>query len=161
MKKLVLLALSLLLAFPALAKKDKNVGYCYRDMKADGMCCEFSVVKDSSIYLVVSVSSLYNAIVGTAKLQVKFFNDDTLTLYSDDVTSGNRHYYLGMGVSVDYKTGIIKFEVTKEQIEKFSLGVKKLRLNSVPNMHEMEFKKDKIGNKIYKSYLSAKAPSDF
>lgn len=52
-----------------------------------------------------------------------------------------------------------KFPITKEQMEKVGLGVKKLRLNTSPKYHEKSWSSDKIGKKLYNSYLKCSSNS--
>ena len=48
-----------------------------------------------------------------------------------------------------------QFKVTPEQFESLKDGIIKVRLSTIPIEHEREFKKDKIGKKLYKFFIEA------
>lgn len=52
-----------------------------------------------------------------------------------------------------------KFPVSKTQIELFSKGIKKIRLNTSPDFHKKEWIRDKIGKKLYHQYKSSSGNS--
>lgn len=56
-------------------------------------------------------------------------------------TSINKHYY-------------VKFEVTQSQIDLLSKGVTKVAINTFPKTFEKEYKKDKVGEKLYQKFMS-------
>jgi hypothetical protein len=64
-----------------------------------------------------------------------------------------------VALPVNYIVTEAKFPIAKEQIEQFSKGIKKLRLNTSPKYHEKEWRKDKIGMKLFESYKKSRAKS--
>ena len=51
------------------------------------------------------------------------------------------------------------FPISVNQIEQFTKGIKKIRLNTSPRYHEKEWKKDKIGKMLYENYVKIKTDS--
>lgn len=62
-------------------------------------------------------------------------------------------------VAINHYITEAKFPISKEQVESLSKGVKKLRLNTSPQFHEKEWRKDKIGKKLYKKYKESSSNS--
>ena len=54
---------------------------------------------------------------------------------------------------------IAKCPRSKNQIEKFSKGIKKVRINTSPKYHEKEWRRDKIGKKLYAKYKESSSDS--
>ncbi len=63
-------------------------------------------------------------------------------------------------IPVTSTTSTAQFEVSPEQFELLKNGIVKIRLTTIPLEHEREFKKDKIGRKLYQFYLDAKNKDD-
>ena len=62
-------------------------------------------------------------------------------------------------VAINHYITEAKFPISKEQVESLSKGVKKLRLNTSPQFHEKEWRKDKIGKKLYQKYIDSSSNS--
>lgn len=62
--------------------------------------------------------------------------------------------------STNYASGNIsstaQFIATPAQLELLKKGISKVRLSTSPIEHEREFKKDKIGEKLYQLFLKQK-----
>ena len=68
---------------------------------------------------------------------------------------GGVHYY-----EEPVKRRVIELGlITKEQMNKIGMGVKKFRLNTSPKYIEKEWSKDKIGKKLYDKYLNSSSNS--
>lgn len=166
MKNKLLVCILMLLISNVLFAKKRNTGYCYKELSSVGICCTFSIIKDSVTYLVLETQSHTNVLDAKPKIQIRFFNDDTITLCSENVQTNNNTTVMPSvgGLSAGSINSVIsraKFPLKDGDIEKFALGIKKIRISTIPNVHEREFKKDKIGYKIYKLYLNAKPLADF
>ena len=48
-----------------------------------------------------------------------------------------------------------EYIIKKEEIESFKIGIKKIRVITVPNILEKSYKKDKLGKKLYKLYTES------
>lgn len=166
MKNKLLACILILLISNVLFAKKRYTEYCYKELSSVGICCKFSIIKDSVTYLVLETQSFTNVLDATPKIQIRFFNDDTITLYSENVQTGNKTTVMatvnGLSAgSINSVTSRAKFPLKDGDIKKFALGIKKIRISTIPNVHEREFKKDKIGYRIYKLYLNAKPLTDF
>ena len=62
-------------------------------------------------------------------------------------------------VAINHFITEAKFPIAKDQIEQFSKGIKKLRLNTSPKFHEKEWRKDKIGKKLFEKYKESSGNS--
>lgn len=62
-------------------------------------------------------------------------------------------------VAISHYITEAKFPITKDQIEQFSKGIKKLRLNTSPEYHEKEWRRDRIGKKLFAKYKESSANS--
>ena len=65
----------------------------------------------------------------------------------------------GVYIASNHFISEAKFPITREQIEGFSKGIKKIRLNTSPKYHEKEWKKDKIGRILYEGYRKSSGNS--
>ena len=163
MKK-YLFTLSIVLLMGCLPIKAQYVSYTYKPLAAEGCSMYFSVVeKDSSYYIVATVSSDRLRFLDEPTMKIRTFNDDVLTL--NGVIIGNDSESMGIMagvimIPVSSISSTAQFEVTPEQFEMINSGVAKIRLSMSPMNHERTFKKDKIGKKLYKFYLKAKSQVD-
>ena len=99
----------------------------------------------------------------TPKLLLRLMDDSVISLEGYLLDSSNKSegaYIIGnIAVDVNYKVTEAKFPISKEQVESLSYGVKKLRLNTSRSFHEKEWRKDKIGKKLYNKYLESSSNS--
>lgn len=122
------------------------------------------VTEDSLCYLLVNFSSEKKKMMDTPKLLIRLFNDEVISLEGDLLYISEK---AEAGVMVGYmmipiskKISDAKFLISRSQIDKLSVGVKKIRLNTSPKFHEKEWSKDKIGKKLYESFSNA-IPNSF
>lgn len=73
---------------------------------------------------------------------------------SAGVISGN------IVIPVTAISSIAQFKITPQQFEILNEGVAKIRLSMTPMSHERTFKKDKIGEELYRFYLKEKQKDD-
>ena len=75
--------------------------------------------------------------------------------YGNDKETG---YFFVSGVMVPLSSSksIAQFPITSKQMELLNQGVSKVSLSTLPIVHEKNFNKDKIGKKLYNSYLKEK-----
>ena len=86
--------------------------------------------------------------VRTANGEVLKFNGELLDngAISTGIVSGN------MVIPVSSIISTAQFRVSPEQFELLKDGIVKVRLSTTPIEHEREFKKDKIGKKLYEFF---------
>lgn len=173
MKKYFLIALIVCCLQSVFAKQ--TVSYIYKALSEEGCGISFNIIRNSDgDYLIVSLTADNIILDDNPELKLKFFNGKVLTINGEKqgqinqtalVNTGyvipNTSVVSGVSVPVTTGTSIAKFPITQEQIEMFPLGVQKIRISSVPIVHERVFKKDKIGAKIYQLYLNASNAEDF
>lgn len=154
MKRFLLIFLFCLQAITMFAQ---TVAYKHKNMSSNGGVFEFSAYKiDSVKYLVVRVSSDGLTLVNNPQLLLKVAEGDVVKLVgkTQNTTSESGTVLVG-NIAANYSEIISTaiFEITDEQIEKLKDGVMKIRLTTIPVVHEKEFKRDKIGRKLYDAFL--------
>lgn len=114
--------------------------------------------ENDSIFLNITYTDYHNKIVDTPKLLIRFMDDSTISLDGNLLDTSNKTYggvvVSGVILSANHFISEIKFPILKEQMNLFNLGVKKLRLNTSPKYHEKEWKRDKIGKKLYEAFIN-------
>ena len=67
--------------------------------------------------------------------------------------------YPTMGVTVigSETTSMAKFKIDESQLHLLLCGIQKIRLSTLPITHEITFKDDAIGNKLYDRLVAVKA----
>ncbi len=159
----------LLLAFSffmigILPVKAQTVSYTYKPFAAEGCSMKYSVVKkDSSYFIVATVSSDRMYFLSEPTMKIRTFNGDVCTFEGVVIGNGNESIGVVTGNIVIPVSSILstaQFKVTPEDLEKIKSGVSKIRLTMSPMNHERTFKKDKIGKKLYKYYLDLKNQTD-
>ena len=97
------------------------------------------------------------------KLLLRFANDTMIsldgTLLSSTSQSDGAYMIGNVAIASNYFIKEAKFPLTKEQMELFKEGIKKLRLNTSPRFHEKEWRRDKIGKLLYKKYKESSGNS--
>ena len=122
------------------------------------------VTENDSVFLNMTFTSEDRKITDHPKLLLRFMDDSMISLEGVNVSSVQKNegglIVYGLLLSSDYFISEAKFPISKEQISLFGKGVKKLRLNTSPKIHEKGWKIDKIGKKIYEAYLKC-SPNSF
>lgn len=91
------------------------------------------------------------------KVSFLLFSGDTLKLQGFSESERVRNFsYMGshMVFSSTTKDVFVSFPITREQIEMLQKGVSRYAINTIPEIKIEKFKKDKIGNKLYKEFMS-------
>lgn len=164
MKRLILFALISVISIALNDIKAQTVGYTYRALAAKGCNMQYSVAKQNNkFYIITTIQSdrmiflkESTMMVRTAAGEVMKFSGELIgnNTESAGIVSGN------MVIPVSSIISTAQFEVSPEQFELLKNGIIKVRLTTSPIEHEREFKKDKIGKKLYKFYLDAKNKED-
>lgn len=119
--------------------------------------------ENDSIFLTLTYTHHQNKLLDTPKLLLRFMDESTLSLEGELFSTSNKNYggivVSGILVSSDYYISEAKFSISKEQMNHFKVGVKKLRLNTSPKYHEKEWKRDKIGAILYDAYIKSSGNS--
>ena len=142
----------------------QTVGYSYKSLTKEGCDMKYSVAKqDTSYYIVATANSDNLRFLSESTMKIRTFNDEVITLSgiligNDSKTAG--FIYGNFVIPITDKSSTAQFKITPQQFEVLKNGVSKIRISMSPINHERTFKKDKIGGKLYKFYLKAKAQDD-
>jgi len=121
------------------------------------------VTENDSVFLMVIYSDAKNRIVDTPKLLLRLMDDSVISLDGKLLGTNNKtdggYVVFNVAVADNYYVSEAKFPIAKEQIKQFEKGIKKLRLDASPKFREKEWKRDKIGMKLYKKYLESSSNS--
>jgi len=124
-----------------------------------GMNFQYTVlVQDSQNYVVLTMTSEKQVFAQQPTLMLKTFEGDIITLVGEIVDSNKTTAGVmisGIMIPVSERTFVAQFSISNEEIELLSKGICKVRLATVPKLHEKEFKKDKIGLKLYTMFQDA------
>lgn len=125
---------------------------------------KYSVARqDTSYYIIATVTSENLRFLSEPTMKVRSFNDEVITL-SGVLISNEREtagfIYGSILIPITENSSTAQFKITPQQFEVLKNGVSKIRLSKTPMNHERTFEKDKIGGKLYKFYLKAKAQED-
>lgn len=141
-----------------------NAQVSYGDLSFGSYNIKINVsTENDSIFIIIAYTDAKNSLIDNPKLLLRLMDDTVISLdgkmLDKHSESGGGILVYGVYVASNYLISNAKFPVTKEQIEKIGLGIKKLRLNTSPKYHEKEWKRDKIGKTLYDSYLKASSNS--
>ena len=122
------------------------------------------ITYNDSIFLNIVYTDGKLKLTDEPKLLLKLMDDEVISLdgrlLSNFSKSDGGVVISGVYVASNHFISEAKFPISKEQIGKFSKGIKKLRLNTSPQFHEKGWKKDKIGKILYESYKKS-SPNSF
>ncbi|MBR4708805.1 MAG: hypothetical protein IKP30_01675 [Bacteroidaceae bacterium] len=141
--------------------------YCSAEVKYGGMSysVQMRITKENGeAFLNFRLQDLTKVMTESPKMLIKLMNDSVLNLEGTLMSTSHKNeggvVVYNIVVESEFIVSDAKFPITPEQIQQIGSGVKKLRLNTSPNYHEKEWKKDKIGKKLYEEYLNC-SPNSF
>lgn len=119
--------------------------------------------ENDSIFLTLIMTSASQKMTDDPKLLLRLMDDTVISLDGrllGSTSMADGAYMIGsVAVASNHFITEAKFPITKEQMEQFAKGVKKLRLNSSPKFHEKSWRRDKIGKKLYDKYKESSGNS--
>ena len=171
MKRIFLIAIVLTTMWLNLSAK-KSVSSSHKILSNEGCSVAYSIIhQDSTYFIYVTITSERLVFSPKPSMKVKTFDNTMLDIMGTNVFQNT--ITDGIGVSVPIGNTVVTsvypysetssiacFEVTEEQFERLSIGVKKIRLSTIPIIHEKEFKRDRIGAKLYQLYLEQRHTND-
>lgn len=120
--------------------------------------------ENDSTYLTLIFTSENLKMSDSPKLLLRLMDDTVISLDGYMLSTSNKNEGAVMightAVAINHYVTEAKFPISKEQVEGLSKGVKKLRLNTSPKFHEKEWRRDKIGKKLYAKYKES-SPNSF
>lgn len=144
-----------------------QIGYEYKPLAEEGCRVLYSAMcDDSGLYIVVSIESGGLKFTLNPTLLFKNFNGDIIKLSGEvlsihtengGVTMYNFNPFLPYGVTLPITevNALARFKIDKNQIHLLLCGIRKVRITTVPIVHEVEFKDDEIGCKLYNKLSDA------
>jgi len=157
MKKTIVLSLCLLVASTALAQ---SVSYTHKAFSPEGCTVRYTaMLHEDAPAIVVNVSSDRLVFDENPIMMIKLSDDEVIKLEGTLLRTDSKKSGIVFGVGdigfiapVTSLQTMALFPISAEQIEKLPKGVAKVRLSTIPIMHERYFKKDKIGNNLYLNF---------
>lgn len=163
MKRLISILFVLSFCITLIAKN--QVSYSHKSLSAEGCRVTYSAIQhNDQKFILVEVRSDRLVFIDSPTMLLKNTDGEVITLKGQSISSNKRT--AGVMVSnVMFPISEIKayaeFPITDEEIEKLKDGVIKVRLTTIPITHEREFKKDKIGKKLYNFLKSLDSEQSF
>ena len=119
--------------------------------------------ENDSTFLTLIITSERLKFSDRPKLLLRLMDDSVISLDGIILSASNKSEGAVMigytAVAISHYITEAKFPITKDQIERFSKGIKKLRLNTSPEYHEKEWRRDRIGKKLFAKYKESSANS--
>lgn len=147
-KASLLLVLMMSVTVCASAKNKRYVLF-YLDsgiIKMDMVAC--SVEKQGGTYFIVTSTPSHDIIDDHPTLQIRTFSGDVMKLSGLTVGKASKEN--------DKDNSYAKFRITPQQFEKIKSGIKRFRISpTAKGSVDKDFRRDKIGKKLYKLYLRA------
>lgn len=148
-----------LIAILASCGPAKSVSYTYRPLTAEGCTVSYSTAQnDGQLMIVVTVKSDRLFFNNHPTMLLKNFKGEVLKLEGMDLqarteTGGVLIY--NVIVPITELSAMAEFFIDEKNIDFFASGVSKVRLSTVPIVHEREFDSDVIGNYLFSSLKKA------
>ena len=121
------------------------------------------LTEKDSIFLSVILTSSSQKMVDTPKLLLRLTDGTVISLDGTLLASTSKSdgaYMIGnVAVASNHFITEAKFPVSRNQMEQFSKGIRKLRLNTSPSFHEKQWRRDKIGKILYEKYKESSGNS--
>ena len=163
MKKIIF---AFVLLFAAGISQAQVAKYTYKPFNKEGCRVEFFVTSNNGkLHLVIDVKSDEGLAFSQEPVcQLRFGNGETLKIEGTNLgfarTSSETVVYSNYASNTTSSYGRAVFLISEEEAENFKSGIVKIRLTTVPFVHERTFDpyglKGSIGEDIYKAYLKEK-----
>lgn len=144
----------------------QDASYSHDTFSKDGCHVEYSSIRqDKKAFIIVAVDNGGSlGFTDSPEMLLRTGDNEVLKLSGKNLgfreKKGDTYFFGDTFHDTSSQVGMAQFEITEAQIKKLKSGVIKVRLTTTPFIHEKEFKKDKIGEKLYKAF-SKKENSDF
>lgn len=142
----------------------KEVSYYHKFFSTEGCYISYSALQqEGQLQIIVTVKSSTLVFGANPTMMLKNFNGDVLklggvSLQSRTETSGV--IVNNVVVPVSQVGSLAQFPIPQEDIEFFKPGISKIRLYTIPTIHEKTFSKDVIGSYLYQELTRASATED-
>lgn len=153
MKKL--LSLFVLIAVLVSCGTAKSVSYTHRPLAAEGCSVSYSAVQnDGQTMIVVTVKSDRLVFGNNPTMMLKNFKGEVLKLEGVNLQSRSETGGVlinNVVVPITELKAMAEFPIEEKDINFFASGISKVRLSTVPIVHEKEFSSDVIGGYLFSS----------
>lgn len=143
----------------------QSVGYTYKPVSTNGCNIQFNIIKqDSSYYIITTVKSTRLDFLQEPTMLLKTFDGKIIKLHGVRIgNSSESSWFITENLATPSlaKTTIAQFKISPEQLEEFQNGISKIRLSTIPVFHERTFAKDKIGRRLYRSFVQQRNQEEF
>lgn len=153
MRKILLAVLSALTFIAVSCSSASKVGYSHRPLAAEGCSVNYSVIRQNEeLFIIATVTSDRLIFADNPIMKLKNFNGDILDLSGTSLSSQSESIGVVLNnlvVPVTELKVMAQFRIEKYQIPFFEYGVQKVRLSTIPIVHEKTFSTDVIGRWLY------------
>ena len=137
----------------------KSISYTHKPLAAEGCSVTYSALQqDAQLFIIVTVKSDRLVFTDTPTMMLKNFDGEVLKLEGTNLQSQTKTSGVLIGsmvLPVSELSALAQFPVDLDDINFFKSGIAKVRLSTVPIVHEKTFSKDEIGRPLYSELLSA------
>ena len=106
--------------------------------------------RDGNNYLLASCSGM-DSFPEDAQILIRFFDDSMQQIEGKRLTD-NQTQEGSFIFKTNVQNSTAEFLLSKEIIEKLKIGIKKIRISTAPTIFEKDYKKDKLGKRLYEQY---------
>ncbi len=133
----------------------KSVSYMHKPLAAEGCSVSYSAIQnDGQAMIVVTVKSDRLVFSNNPTMMLKNFKGEVLKLEGIDLQSRSETGGVlinNVVVPVTELSAMAEFPVNEKDFDFFASGISKVRLSTVPIVHEKEFSSDVIGEYLFTS----------
>lgn len=137
----------------------KSVSYTHKALADEGCSVSYSALQqDGQLFIIVTVKSDRLVFNDAPTMMLKNFDGEILKLEGTNLQSQTKTSGVLIGsmvIPVSELNALAQFPVDATDIYFFKSGIAKVRLSTVPIVHEKTFSNDKIGRYLYSELLSA------
>lgn len=142
----------------------KNVSYSHKPLSAEGCNVSYSALQqDGQLYIVVTVKSDRLVFGDNPVMMLKNFDGEILKLDGANLQAQTKTSGVLIGsmvLPVSELNALAQFPVNSTDVDFFKSGIAKVRLSTVPIVHEKTFSQDIIGRYLYKTLQQASVSED-
>lgn len=131
-----------------------KVGYTHKPLAAEGCEVNYSISQQSEdLFIIVSISSDRLVFTDAPTMKMRNFQGDVIELNGKSLSTQSESAGVlvnNIVLPITELKAMAQFKIEKEQIPFFESGIQKVRISTVPHVHEKIFTTDVIGHWLYK-----------
>ena len=137
----------------------KSISYTHKPLAAEGCSVTYSALQqDGQLFIIVMVKSDRLVFSDTPTMMLKNFEGEVLKLEGTNLQAQTETSGVLIGsmvLPISELRAMAQFPVDLSDVVFFKSGIAKVRLSTVPIVHEKTFSSDRIGKYLYSELLSA------